>query len=104
MAHLGSQVAHLGERRVSAPGPIKELGVWMAGRALVGGHLRIHSHLARIAPHLVEEVRMDKGTGWIEAVGGGPYIWPEAHIWKTLGRRGHIWAEGHSRRGISEGG
>lgn len=47
MAHLGSQVAHLGERRVSAPGHIKELGVWMVGRALAGGHLRIHSHLAR---------------------------------------------------------
>lgn len=47
---------------------------------------------------------MDKGKRWTEAVGGGPYIWPEAHIWKTLGRRGHIWAEGHSRRGTFEGG
>lgn len=47
---------------------------------------------------------MDKGKRWIEAVGGGPHIWPEAHIWKTLGRRGHIWAEGHSRRGTFEGG
>lgn len=55
-------------------------------------------------PHLVKEVRMNKGKRGTEAVGGGPHIWPEAHIWKALGRRGHIWAEGHSRRGTSEGG
>lgn len=47
---------------------------------------------------------MHKGKQWIEAVGEGPHIWPEAYIWKTLGRRGHIWAEGHSRRGTFEGG
>lgn len=47
---------------------------------------------------------MQKGKQWIEIVGEGPHIWPEAYIWKTLGRRGHIWAEGHSRRGTFEGG
>lgn len=52
MAHLGSQVAHLEERRrVGAPGNVKELGVWIVGRMLVGGaHLRMQSHLAR-TPH-----------------------------------------------------
>lgn len=51
MAHLGSQVAHLGERRrAGAPGHMKELGVWIVGRTRGGAHLRIQSHLAR-TPH-----------------------------------------------------
>lgn len=36
MAHLRGQVAHLRERRVGAPGHMKELGVWMVGRTLGG--------------------------------------------------------------------
>ena len=73
-----------------------------AGR--VGGTFEGAVTSGQDPPHLVGEVRMDKSKRRIEAVGGGPHIWPHAHIWKTLGRRGHIWAEGHSRRGTLEGG
>lgn len=55
--------------------------------------------------HLVQEVGMNEGKGWVQTVGEGPHIWSGAHIWKTLGRRGCIWAEGHTQQeGASEGG
>lgn len=56
--HLGSQVAIWG-RGGSAPGHMKELGVWMVRRTLEGGGG--FTSIWPETPHLVKEVGRNKG-------------------------------------------
>jgi hypothetical protein len=71
----------VGDEKGRCTGHIKELEELNSGeetKALTPEDATAHQD----SLHLVGEVRMNK------AVGGGPHIWPGAHIWKTLGRRG----------------
>lgn len=92
----------MGDEKGQCTGHIKELEELDSGEEAPGGggsdlHLKMLHQTKTL--HLVEEVGMDKGKGWVQTVGRGPHIWSGANIWKTLGRGGCIWAEGYTAGG-----